>query len=339
MVTIHDVARLAGVSIATVSHVLNKTKNVSPATEARVTAALAELHYVPTIAAKNLKTNSYKSIGVIAEEVAAFSTPPIIDAICGFLDQKGFTVNLCNLRTYSHEDYDTQLLESSLHILEASRACGVIYIGANSQNVAHIRSLIKLPVVFAYSSALRTDYSVDYDNFEAARQAAMHLISKGHTRMGIITGNLGQEFVHQRIMGFQSAMVDAELVLPPHFILSGDWNYDLAFEQTCKLLSYPDPPTAIFAMNDPMACGVIAAGRKCGRQVPEQLSVIGFDDRTCSAYSTPAITTLRIPFYDIGKLAATILLDLLDGKEVEHTSLLPCELILRDSVYPLSDKR
>ena len=205
--------------------------------------------------------------------------------------------------------------------------------------MAHIRSLIKLPVVFAYSSALRTDYSVDYDNFEAARQAAMHLISKGHTRMGIITGNLGQEFVHQRIMGFQSAMVDAELVLPPHFILSGDWNYDLAFEQTCKLLSYPDPPTAIFAMNDPMACGVIAAGRKCGRQVPEQLSVIGFDDRTCSAYSTPAITTLRIPFYDIGKLAATILLDLLDGKEVEHTSLLPCELILRDSVYPLSDKR
>lgn len=335
MVTIHDVARLAGVSIATVSHVLNKSKHVSPATEAKVTAALTELHYVPNIAAKNLKTNSYKSIGVVAEEVAAFSTPPIIDAICGFLDQKGFMVNLCNLRTYSHEDYDTQLLESSLRILEASRACGVIYIGANSPNVSHIRSLITLPVVFAYSSALRTDYSVDYDNFEAARQAAAHLIAMGHRRMGIITGSLGQEFVHQRIMGFQSAMVDAQLVLPPQFILPGDWNYEMAYDQTCRILSYPDPPTAIFAMNDPMACAVIAAGRKCGKKVPEELSVIGFDDRSCSAYSTPAVTTLRIPFYEIGKLAATSLLDLLDGKEVTHNRLLSCELVQRESVYCL----
>lgn len=335
MVTIHDVARLAGVSIATVSHVLNKSKHVSPTTEAKVTAALTELHYVPNIAAKNLKTNSYKTIGVVAEEVAAFSTPPIIDAICGFLDQKGFMVNLCNLRTYSHEDYDTQLLESSLRILEASRACGAIYIGANSPNVSHIRSLITLPVVFAYSSALRTDYSVDYDNFEAARQAAVHLIAMGHRRMGIITGSLGQEFVHQRIMGFQSAMVDAQLVLPPQFILPGDWNYEMAYDQTCRLLSYPDPPTAIFAMNDPMACAVIAAGRKCGKKVPEELSVIGFDDRSCSAYSTPAVTTLRIPFYEIGKLAATSLLDLLDGKEVTHNRLLSCELVQRESVYCL----
>ena len=106
-----------------------------------MTAALAELYYVPNIAAKNLKTNSYKSIGVIAGRGCRLQhASPLLTLSAAFLDQKGFTVNLCNLRTYSHEDYDTQLLESSLHILEASRACGVIYIGANSQNVAHIRS-------------------------------------------------------------------------------------------------------------------------------------------------------------------------------------------------------
>ena len=332
MVTIHDVAKLAGVSIATVSHVINNTKNVSSSTEEKVKKALLALNYVPNTAAKSLKTNNYRSIGVIAEDISAFSTPPIIDAVCGYLNQQGFTINLCNLRTYSHTQYDTELLTSSLNILEASRACGAIYIGAASPNVSFIRSLIKVPVVFAYSTALESDYSIDYDNYGAARLAARHLIAHGHKRIAIITGSLEQDFVHQRIMGFQSAIIDSSMVIPPEYILPGDWNYELAYQQACKLLELPNPPTAIFAMNDFMACAVIAAGRKYGLSIPEDLSVIGFDNRTCSAFSTPTITTLGIPLYEIGISAASSFLKLINGEDVPHKQLHDCKLIQRDSV-------
>ncbi len=332
MVTIHEVAALAGVSIATVSNVINKTKKVAPSTEAKVRAALQELNYVPNIMAKSLKTNTYNSIGVIAEDISSFSTPSIIDAVCEFFDSHGYMVNLCNLRTYSHSEYDTALLQSSLNALEASRVCGILYIGANSSNVAHIRSLINLPVVFAYSTATADDFTVNYDDFNAARMAAHLLISHGHKRIAIITGSLEQEFVHQRMMGFRSAMVEAELPLLPGFVLPADWSYDTAYEQACRLLTLDQRPTAIFAMNDPMACAVIAAARKYNLQVPRELSLIGFDNRSCSAYSIPAITTLNIPLFDIGNAAAKSLMDLLAGNEIPQNQLLQCNLIERDSV-------
>lgn len=332
MITIRDVAERAGVSIATVSNVINQTKKVSPDTASKVQDALKELNYVPNSMAKSLKTNTYNSIGVIAEEVSSFNTPPIIDAICAYFDLHGYTVTLCNLRSYSHSEYDTALLRSSLNLLEASRARGIIYVGANSGNVSHIRRLIQSPVVFAYCTADPDDHTVTYDNFSAAKMAARHLINHGHKRIGIITGSLNQEFVHQRIMGFRSAMVDAELPLPPSFITAGDWSYDLAYEQAGRLLSMPDRPTAIFAMNDPMACAVIAAARRLKINVPEELSVIGFDDRSCSAYSFPSITTLHIPLYDIGELAAKSLLHMLSGEDVAPDQQLPCNLIERNSV-------
>lgn len=339
MVTIHDVAALSGVSIATVSNVINKTKNVSPKTEAKVRNAMKELNYVPNFIAKSLKTNNYKSIGIIAEDISSFSTPPIIDAIGGFMDSHGYTVNLCNLRTYSHSEYDTAILQSSLNTLEASRTSGIIYIGANSSNVEHISHLINLPVVYAYTTVGANDYTVNYDNFSAAKMAAQLFISHGHKRIAIITGNLGQEFVHQRIMGFCSAMADAKINLPPENIVAGNWQYDTAYELSLKLLTMPQRPTAIFAMNDPMACSVLAAARKLGIGVPEDLSIIGFDDRSCSAFSSPSITTLHIPLYDIGAIAAKSLLKLLNHESVEHNQLLHCKLIERQSVSCIADIR
>lgn len=332
MITIRDVAERAGVSIATVSNVINQTKKVSPDTASKVRKALKELNYVPNFMAKSLKTNNYNSIGVIAEEVSSFNTPPIIDAICAYFDLHGYTVTLCNLRSYSHSEYDTALLHSSLNLLEASRARGIIYVGANSGNVSHIRHVIQSPVVFAYCTASPDDHTITYDNFSAAKMAVQYLIRHGHKRISTITGSLDQEFVHQRIMGFRAAMVDARLSLPPSFITAGDWSYDLAYEQAGRLLSMPDRPTAIFAMNDPMACAVIAAARRLKINVPEELSVIGFDDRSCSAYSFPSITTLHIPLYDIGELAAQTLLSILSGEDVDLDQQLSCNLIERNSV-------
>ena len=337
MVTIHDVAALAGVSIATVSNVINKTKKVSPNTAAKVQAALKELNYIPNSMAKSLKTNTYKSIGVVAEEVSSFSTPPIIDAICAFFDLHGYRVTLCNLRSYSHSEYDTSLLRSSLNLLEASRVNGIIYVGANSSNVAHIRSLIQVPVVFAYCTAAEDDHIIIYDNFQAAKMAAQLFIKHGHKRIAIITGSLDQEFVHQRILGFRSAMTEAKLPLNPAFITAADWSYDLAREQAHRLLSMPERPTAIFAMNDPMACAVIAAAHDHSLSVPQDLSVIGFDNRSCSAYSIPPITTLHIPLYEIGDTAARSLLDILSDKEVPHEQQLLCTMIERASVSTAPD--
>lgn len=332
MTTIHDVAARAGVSIATVSNVINHTRKVSPNTEARVKDALKELNYVPNIVARSLKTNTYKSIGIIAEEVTAFSTPPIIDAICAFFDSKDYMVNLCDLRTYSHPEYDTALLQSSLNTLEASRAGGIIYIGSNLSNVEHIRHLITRPTIFAYCTASPKDCCITYDNFQAAKQAAKLLISRGHKHIGIITGSLDQAFVHQRIMGFRSEMVEAQLTLPASCILTGNWSYDLACEQAEKLLTQKNPPTAIFAMNDVMAYAVAAVAHRRNLRIPEDLSVIGFDNRSHSAYSLPAITTLDIPLYDIGHLAARMLLQLLETGEVPSSQLLHCTLIERNSV-------
>lgn len=332
MVTIHDVAALSGVSIATVSNVINKTKKVSPATEAKVRDAMRELNYIPNFIAKSLKTNQYKSIGVIAEDISSFSTPPIVDAVGGYLEEHDYTVHLCNLRTYSHSEYDTTILQSALNTLTASRVSGIIYISANSSNVEHISSLIQLPVVYAYTTVGPNDHIISYDDFNAAKMAARLFISKGHTRISIITGDLGQEFVHQRILGFRSAMAEAKIILPPQYIVTGNWDYHLAYEEACRLLMMPDRPTAIFAMNDPMACAVLAAARKLGLHVPEELSIIGFDDRSCSAFSSPSITTLHIPLYDIGTAAASSLLDLLSEKEVSLNQLLSCRLIERESV-------
>lgn len=332
MVTIHDVAARSGVSIATVSNVINKTKKVSPETESRVREAMKELNYVPNVIAKSLKTNNYKSIGVIAEDISSFSTPPIIDAIGNFLSSQGYMVNLCNLRTYSHSQYDTALLQSSLNTLAASRTSGIIYIGANSSNVENIRHLINLPAIYAYTTAGAEGHTINYDDFNAAKMAAKLFLSHHHKRIAIITGDLGQEFVHQRIMGFRSAMDEERIPLPPGYIVVGNWDYTLAHEQALKLLSLSPRPTAIFAMNDPMACAVLAAARRLGLRVPEDLSIIGFDDRSCSAYSSPSITTLHIPFFDIGSAAASSLLDLLNEKKVPVNQILSCRLIERESV-------
>ena len=335
MATLHDVASRAGVSVATVSNVINNTRPVTPDTRNKVETAIKALNYVPNLAAKTLKTNNYNMIGIIAEDVSSFSTPPIIDAICEYLGQKNFTVNLFNLRTYSIFDHEQhkQQVANSLSILHASCASGIIYIGADMDNVSYLRSLIDIPVVFAYCSADGDDYTITYNDYEAAANIARHFILHGHKDFAIISGNNEQQFVQERISGFTAVLNKAGITLPQQNIRSGGWHFETARRQADWLLAAaPNRPTAIFAMNDIMACAVIASARNLSLNIPEDISVIGFDDRSCSAYSSPSITTMHIPLYDIGATAAEAIHTLIMGEDVPKKQCLLCELIERESV-------
>lgn len=349
LITIHDVAKRAGVSIGTVSNVINQKNKVAPDTTERILDAIKELNYIPNTVAKSLKTSQSRIIGILAEDVNAFSSGAIIDGICQYCEDHDYAVNLCNLRVNEKVDYTqssmyTQLeisasfqssVQKSLNLLTTSRVDGLVYIGVHPRDVGNILPHTDIPVIYTYSYTKENDYCVNYDDYQGAQLVVEFLLNMRHKRIGLICGSIDSVSAHKRLMGYQNALMEHGLPYYPEYIRSGNWLYEDGYRSCMELLSLPSPPTAIFSMSDLMAYGAVNAAYDQGLQIPGDISIHGFDDLDLSTFIRPALSTVHLPLREMGLKAAEVMIHILEHEPVpddERGILLPCTLVPRSSI-------
>lgn len=334
MLTIRDVARLAGVSIATVSAVINGKGGVSPELTQRVVGAMETLDYHPNQVARSLKVRETRTIGMVIPDV---TNPFFTDVMRGVEDEarrNGYSVIFCNT------DEDPELELHQLNTLFARRVDGVLLAPTHSHTAQDRLTRRRFPVVLF--DRIPTDFSgaaVVIDNLEASRKAVRHLIELGHERIAIITGRLSLSNGLDRLEGFRRALQEAHLPLPEGYIARGNFRLESGYECALQLMQLPDPPSAIFSCNNKMTLGVMRALGQLGIPCPERVSVLGFDDFDWAANFSPRLTTIAQPAYQMGKTAVELLLRQLptrkestDGNQVVT---LAATLRVRDSTAPV----
>jgi LacI family transcriptional regulator len=314
--TIYDVAALAGVSIKSVSRVLNRGPNVSPSLEARVQAAVESLDYRPRLSARALAgASSY----LIAAFVDAELTLGHWRSGRGndYLSRLEYG-SLVECRKAGHHllvelvDYGSAELEGSLlSLLRSLRPDGVLLTPPNSDDPKVMDVLERTGTPFVRLGAetdLQRGMRVFMDDRQAAIDMTRHLIDRGHRRIGFVSGPASYAASRARREGFQSALADHGLVADPSIIVEGDFTFESGRRAGEALLAVSDRPTAIFASNDDMALGVLNAAVATGVRAPEDIAVCGFDDTPSAMLSTPPLTTIRQPVAEMAAAATRLLL-------------------------------
>jgi len=312
--TIDDIARLAGVSKATVSRVLNHKPDVDPATRERILRIMEEEGFVPSITASGLAGGRSRLIGVL---VPSFTWPFIADVMRGVAEIIGLTSYELVLYSINDAIRDEGNKGDIIdHILATKLTAGILAI-LPGQSSKHVVRLHKhgFPVVMIDDQELPGDVPwIGADNQNGARTAVRHLLRLGHRRIAHIQGPLRYLCSHERYQGYCQALEDAGLVVEPELVLKGDFMPPGGRIAASKLFELPvdKRPTAIFAGNDLMAYGVLAAAEEYGIHIPRDMALVGFDDIASSAHVLPALTTVRQPFHEMGQQGIKLLLSMLD---------------------------
>ncbi|MBO9600569.1 MAG: LacI family DNA-binding transcriptional regulator [Cohnella sp.] len=340
-VGIKDIAAKANVSTATVSYVLNGTRNVKKNTKERVLRVIEEMNYKPNDIAKSLKSQRTNTIGVIAEDVTVFNVPEIIDGINDYADRHDLHILLTNLRLdkrigrkFDQVDDYRKYMANAVSDLLSKQVEGIVYVGVHPRDLTGLVDTRGKPIVYTYCYT-QQDISIQYDDEQATFEAMSYLVGKGHRRIAIISGMMDSVPSRMRFNGFYKAVTQFELPFDPQLIKIGDWEAKSGYDLTKELLELPEPPTAVLAMNDVMAVGVLRAASEAGVPIPQRLSVIGFDNREFSEYLNPRITTFDLPLHEMGYRAMDSLMRVSRGEEVELKQSPACKLVERDSVAPL----
>jgi len=328
--TLEEVAKRAGVSRSTVSRVINAHPNVKPETRARVQEAITECGYRPHAVARSLATNRTHILGmVIPESVSKLFTDPYFPLLL-----RGAT-EACNAKGYQLilSLSTASLTPDALHdrVLRSGYLDGVV--SANtSLDDGLIPHLIEegIPFVAVGRHPLDRVSYADVDNAAGARMATEHLIRLGHTRIGTVTGPLSMTPAQDRLDGFKTALSAHALPLDPRLVIEGDFTEAGGRLAATKLLE--EEPTAIFAASDSMAIGAIKAIRAANLSVPEDVSVVGFDDVPPALSVEPELTTVRQPIEPLGRLAVQMLIEQIEGlSQNTQRIILPTELVIRRS--------
>lgn len=329
--SIHDVAKHAGVSSATVSHVLNGTRIVSDETRGRVIAAVRDLDYHPSAIARSLKTKSTGTIGVIVSDMTNPFSTAVVRAIEDVTSQSGHNVILCN------SDESVEKAETYLQLLLSKRIDGLILAPPDRTGKSvDIFSGMGIPIVlidrFLEGSALPF---VGVDNLAAVRQAVDHLIDDGHRRIGIITGLEKVSTSIERLRGFELALQARQVRLYPELVKKGYSSVDGGATATSELLKLPQPPTAIFTTNNFMTLGALKTFRELGVRCPDEIAIFGFDDHDWAVIFSPPVSVVRQPTGEIGTIAAQMLLRAINGQKLTpRTVQLNATLVIRGSCKP-----
>jgi LacI family transcriptional regulator len=327
-VTHKNVAERAGVSVATVSYVINNgPRPVSPATRVKVEAAIAELGYYPNEMARGLRRQQSSTIGLIVPNI----TNPVYAEIAQDLERvcaaAGFLVLLCNSARQPAQE------QRFVHMLRAKQVDGVVLL-PQQEPLALIEPLVqaRIPVV-VLEHALPHVHCIAINELHGGRLATQHLIDLGHQNIGLIRRAPTSALSAQRLTGYQQALMDAGLTFDPALVVECMTGHAAGEQAMRQLLALPEPPTAVFAHNDVLAMGAIYAAQCAGLSIPHDLSIVGYDDIASAAFFTPALTTVRLPKAEIGSLAGQTILQLVGGQSAlpPHQMILPVELIIRSS--------
>ncbi len=303
MYTIHDVARLAGVSIATVSAVINKKGTVSPGLTQRVQKALEALDYQPHRLARSLKVQRTHTIGMVIPDLTNLFFAEVVRGVEDEARGQGYSIILCD----SNEDPALEL--ANLNTLHAWRVDGVLLAPCNVQAGFDSTMRRRFPIVFVDRIVPGfAGPAVITDNFRGAYEAARHLISLGHTRIATIVGRLEFSNAIDRLEGFRKALQEAGLPLHQEYLQQGDFRLESGYRCGKQLLGLDRKPTAIFSCSNSMTLGLMGAINEMGLRCPEDVSILGFDDFDWAANFSPRLTTVAQPTYEIGKQAIQMLL-------------------------------
>lgn len=326
--TILQVAEQAGVSVATVSRVINQSGTVSPKTAEKVMDAIRSLGYQPNVWGRNLRRGESRVALVLVPNVTNPYYAPIIAGAEDLLSTEGYSAMLCitNLDLARRDFY--------LDFMRDGRADGAILMDTvmDDPNVARLAEKYPLVQCCEYCGSQKVSH-VSIDNFQGAFQAVSKLLELGHTRVGFIGAD--NRFVSTlcRRDGYRAALRAGGLSVREEYEVyaSGDYSFVSGVEAAKGLLKGPDRPTALFCISDVLALGVLRAAGEMGLRVPEDLSVVGFDDVEYAGMFAPRLTTVRQPCYELGKKAAQLLLDQVRGEDRVRREFLPHEIVVRDS--------
>ncbi|QEE60689.1 LacI family DNA-binding transcriptional regulator [Salinibacterium sp. dk2585] len=323
---IRDVARLAGVSYQTVSRVLNESPNIRPSTKERVLEVIDELGYQPNQAARTLVTNRSRTIGVLSGDTAHYGPTTSVHAIEIAARQSGYRVMITNTTS----DYAS--IRAGLDFLRQQAVEAIAIIAPQVRVFDAIADMnLTIPFVTLDSTQRDTHRSVSVDQFMGGRLATRHLIDLGHREIEHLAGPQDWIEADARMRGFLHEIGDAELATRPPIL--GDWTAAFGHHAGRELLRHPDF-TAVFCANDQMALGLIHALHEGGVRVPQDVSVVGFDDIPDAAHFWPPLTTVRQDFAEIGRRSLAIILDeVLGSSDASHAQVVP-ELVVRASTAP-----
>ena len=347
MVTIKEIARKTGVSVATVSNVLNGKSGAAGAAKAREILDLArDLHYMPNTLARNLQQKKTNNIGIITEDLTVFNTPEIVDGIDSICEENGYEIILGNMRLfkrYNNDFTDTpkhhELLDSMMRNMIARQVEGIVYVGYHCREIAYLPSWVQVPFVYAYCYHKEKVYpSVMYDDEKAARDVSELLIAKGHRRIGAICGPPSSFHTQERLKGFKAALAGHGIKAVSGLIVYGDWERLSGYRLADILLDRG--VSAIFAFNDLMACGVYERASERGLKIGKDISLFGFDNRDISQGYIPALSTVQPPLSEIGRRSAEIILNRIKRLKIGRKRVfLPCTILERRSIGYFSERK
>lgn len=329
MVSIKDVAREAGVSVSTVSHVVNQTRFVAPETRANVEDAIGMLGYQPSSLARALKMKRSHTIGMLVTN----STNPFFAEVVHGVEEgcfrNNFSLILCNSgdEPERQESYLVTLMQKQIDALL------VMTTNSNAHFYAKLSELKDLPKVILDSEPGLDACTIGDDSVLGGRMATEFLIGQGFENIGCLTGPKGHPRSRDRFRGFQSAMQDAGLVVNPDWIEPGELTAQGGHDAMQNILAAGTHPDALFAFNDLMAMGAYRAIKEHGLTIPDDISVIGYDDLEVAGYLMPPLTTISQPSFELGLKAAEVLIDFLEKKvDMPPVIQFTPELVTRDSV-------
>lgn len=332
--TMRDVARLAGVSVGSVSAVINEKATASAGLKERVQAAMEALDYHPDHVARSLKVRHTHTVGMVIPDISnPFFTELMLGAEIAARARR-YSIILCN------SSEDPALERQCLNALFSRRVDGVILAPADVHGAQDRFTSRRFPMVLVDRVPPHfKGLAVIANNLEAAYQGARHLIGLGHQRIAIITGRLDLSTGIDRLEGFRKAMQEAHLLVRDEYIQRGNFQLETGYQRGLKLLSLPEPPTAVFCCNNKLTLGLMRVLAEHGVSCPEQVSVLGFDDFDWAASFRPRLTTLAQPTFEMGKRAMDLLLRKIESPdEPEPEDLAPISLRatlqLRDSTAP-----
>ncbi|MGH1506335.1 MAG: LacI family DNA-binding transcriptional regulator [Acidimicrobiales bacterium] len=329
-VTIADVAERAGVSVATVSKVINGRWGVAEATSARVKGVIEELGYASSLGARSLRSSASNIIGVLVADVEPFSAE-VLKGVSAGLRGTGY-----ELLVYAGIDHQDRQGWEKTYVARVggTLADGMILV---TPTVASVPSEAPMVVVDPHVDAAGGDLSVVSDNEGGAVAAVQHLVTLGHTRIGLLTGREGLVSACDREAGYRRALADAGIEVDESLIAVGRYLAEPSHESVLAMLTRADRPTAVFAANDLSALETIRVAEELGLKVPEDLSVVGFDDIPEAATCDPPLTTVDQPLHAMGRAAVEVLLASIEGGEVKSPPPLAVELVVRGSTAPPRD--
>ena len=329
MATIQDVARAAGVAASTVSRYLNGQLKVSPATEAKVLEAVAELGYVPNAAGRNLARRRSGVIGLVVPEISNLYFGTIADYAVEAVERHGRLVLLCSHRSQSVKQ------SSYIDLLATGAVDGMLYLGSfrsNERLAVAIADGLPVVVVDEPIAGLPPVSTVVMDDYAGGYQATSYLVALGHRRIAFVSGPDELGSVQERFRGYRDALAKGGLDTADQVRLSGQFTEQFGMSALPHLLAAAEPPTAAFVASDDIALGVLSAAEAHGIRVPDDLSIVGFDDIRFAQYVRPRLTTIRSPVDRLAQTGVELLFErLADPQAPARTEVLPVELVIRES--------